>query len=99
MIQRLINKALKSPCTYKIAAASFDKKGTLLHTATNLPGNDTHRGLHAEEYVLIKSGVSRVASIIIVRVNSRGCLLPIDACESCLNLCRKYGIWLESLKP
>ena len=55
-------------------------------------------GLHAEIHVLIKAGASRVKTIVIVRTNKQGKVLPIHPCPTCKKICNKYNIEILSIK-
>ena len=94
---KLIKKAKKSTCTFKISAIGFSKKGNVLGITTNkFKLSKKMGGLHAEE-ALIKQFTSRLDKIIICRVGKTGDVLPIDPCEKCSKLAKKYNIKIISV--
>jgi hypothetical protein len=101
-------KARKSPCTYKVSAIAFDKKGDILGTASNshsrnwnvLDNSEVGRagtGEHAEQQLFDRYG-SNIKTILICRVGHSGILRPIDPCPVCQKIARKYGAKIISIK-
>lgn len=101
-------KAIKSPCTYKVSAIAFDKKGDILGTASNshsrnwnvLDKNDSGRsntGEHAEAQLFDRYG-SNIKTILICRVGRSGILRPISPCPTCQKIASKYGAKIISIK-
>lgn len=80
---------------YRVIAAGIDHKDRIISIATNLPRLRS-RGFHAEERVLMSSPRSLV-KILILRINSRGQQLPIDACSKCKRLASKRGVKIEPI--
>ena len=83
-------------CSQCVVAAGLDSRGTIISIATNGPANISRgkRGSHAEEKVIFKSPKS-LSRIVIIRVNKRGNLMPIDPCETCEKLAKKRNIKIE----
>lgn len=92
LTERLISKALSSPCKYKIAAAGIDYRGRIVSIFTNSKRiNKTGGGIHAEQAVIYRSPRS-VKTILIVRVSKTGKLLPIHPCEKCRRMAERFGV-------
>jgi hypothetical protein len=98
-----------SPCTYRISAIAFDKKGDILGHATNshslnwnvLEKEQAGRAgtaLHAEKKLMAQYG-RLIKTIVICRIGRSGVVRPIDACPSCKRAAAKYGIKIISLMP
>jgi hypothetical protein len=105
----LKEKAHCSPCTYRISAIAFDKKGNILGHTTNshsLNWNVLEKAecgragtaLHAEKR-LIAQYSRLIKTIVICRVGRSGKIRPIDPCPSCKKTAAKYGINIVSLMP
>lgn len=95
---RVINKAKKSFCKFKVSAVALDGKGDVISYSTNKPRFSKHHGgFHAERLLMSKYG-SRIKTIIICRVGNGGDLLPIDPCEACQKMADKLGIKILSIK-
>lgn len=103
----LKEKASHSPCTYKVSAVAFDKKGNILGHATNkhskwdvLDYGEGRAGtaMHAER-ILIKRYSQNIKTILICRVGRSGELRPIDPCPACKKAAEKYGIKIMSIYP
>lgn len=105
----LQEKAANSPCTYRISAVAFDKKGEILGHVTNS---------HSKNWnVLEKCGVGRagtsehaerrllqryrdlVKTIVICRIGRSGEIRPINPCKACLKVASKYGAKIVSVMP
>lgn len=96
-MERLIKKALKSRCKYKVAAVAFDHKGDILGYSSNRPRFSREGGSTHAEAALMKQYRSKIKTIIIVRVNNRGELKPIDPCEVCASIAQALGIRIQSI--
>lgn len=104
----LAKKARKSPCTVKIAAIAFDKRGKVLGHVTNshsvwevtdhTPKGRPGTGKHAEQRLLARYG-DNVKTIVICRVGHSGIVRPVDPCPACSKLARKYGVRIVSVCP
>jgi tRNA(Arg) A34 adenosine deaminase TadA len=76
------------------------KRGKLVSASTNIPIrepriNDTGRGcsIHAEAAAIRKAGnKAHGATLIVVRVNKSGKMLPSKPCKSCQGLISRSGI-------
>lgn len=108
ILETLKSKAKKSPCTYKVAAIAFDKKGDILGTATNSHSRNwnvlekydqgrSNTGEHAEQKLFDRYG-SNIKTIIICRVGHSGVPRPIDACPTCQKVAKKFGAKIISIK-
>lgn len=102
LIKKLINKASKSLCRYKVSAIGFDKNGKYLGCSVNefspsMRLSDRGVGIHAEMN-LIKRYRDKLKSIIICRVGNSGILRPIKPCKACHNCATKLGITIYTLK-
>ena len=102
----LKEKAMRSPCTYKISGIAFSKKGNILGHTTNshskwqvLDKSPIGRAGTAEhcEKRLIEQFGKRIHTIVICRIGRSGKLRPIDPCKSCLKLANKYGITIKTI--
>lgn len=104
----LVETASHSPCTYKVSAVAFDKKGNILGHSTNkhsiwdvLSDNGEGRAgtaVHAER-ALIKRYSNHIKTIVICRIGRSGEILPIDPCPACRKAASKYGIRIISVNP
>lgn len=103
----LTEKASHSPCTYKVSAIAFDKKGNILGHTTNkhskwdvLDYGEGRAGtaIHAERS-LIERYSNHIKTILICRVGRSGEILPIDPCPACRKAAAKYGIKIISVFP
>lgn len=109
LVSLLQEKATNSPCTYKISAVAFDRKGEILGHVTNS---------HSKNWnVLDKCGVGRagtaehaerrllqryrdlVKTIVICRIGRSGEIRPISPCKTCLKVASKYGAKIISIMP
>lgn len=95
---RLIKKALSSPCRFKVSSIGFDASGDVIALKTNLP-RFMHKGggIHAEMALMRQYG-GVLKSIVIIRVGSNGNLLPITPCATCLAKAKELGIKISSIK-
>lgn len=105
---RLRRTALRSPCSYRVAAAGIDYRGRLIAITTNLR-RLTHRhsdnslrhtwslDLHAEARLLLTTPRT-LSTIVIARVNSTGDFLPIHPCNDCERLASKRGVKIVSVE-
>lgn len=110
MLEQLLKeKASHSPCTYRISAVAFDRKGDILGHVTNshsvnwniLEKQKVGRAgtaFHAERRLLAQYG-QLIKTIVICRVGRGGDLRPIDPCPACQKAASKYGIKIVSLMP
>lgn len=109
MLELLKEKATHSPCTYKISAIAFDKKGDVLGHATNSHSKNWNvldkcgRGregtaAHAERQLFLRYR-DLVKTIVICRIGRAGDLLPIDPCPVCQKVAAKYGAKIISVMP
>ena len=93
----LIKKARKSSCNYKIGAIAISHKGEIIGRSFNTPpisGN----AYHAEQILMARYG-KNIKTIIIVRVNKTGGILPISPCDACKEMAEKYNIDIVSFMP
>lgn len=107
LLKLLTNKAKHSPCTYKISAVAFSKKGNILGHCTNnhsrwqvlekTPIGRAGTAEHAERSLIKKFG-QRIHTIIICRIGRSGEIRPIDPCETCAKLAKKYDITIKTVK-
>lgn len=96
LISRLIRAALRVEyCRYRIACAGLDYRGRIISIATNTP-RLPFRGAHAEER-LMRTSPRSLSRILLIRVNSKGELLPIDPCRVCQSIADKLGVKIERL--
>lgn len=96
---KLVRKAGRSSCRYKVSAIALDARGQVLACAFNSPRfAKIHGGEHAEIAVLKKSCIDKIKNIIIARVNKRGELLPIKPCSTCAYVLSKLGIKIQTLR-
>lgn len=92
-----IKKAEQSYCKYRVSAVGLDKKGNVIGTACNRPRFCKYGGsIHAEEN-LIGRYKGNLHTIIICRISDNGSVKPIDPCERCQKLAKKYGIKIVSI--
>lgn len=80
---------------YRVIAAGLDNNGNIISIATNKPRLQS-RSYHAEERIIFNSPKS-LRKILIIRVNRKGELLPIDPCHKCSRLSEKYNIKIHSI--
>lgn len=109
MLELLKEKATHSPCSYRVAAIAFDKKGNVLGHATNSHSKNWNvldkcgvgregTGVHAERQLFMRYR-DLVKTIIICRVGRAGAILPIDPCSVCRKVAAKYGAKIISVMP
>lgn len=90
--ERLIRKAMKSWCEFKIAAIGLSARGETLAIACNRPRFLRQGGgVHAEMAVML-SAPRNLRTIVIVRVNKKGELLPVKPCKACARKARDRGV-------
>lgn len=99
--EKLINKAKKSNCHFKVSAIGYDANGNIIGSAVNsfhpsLRLSSKGVGLHAEINLIRRYG-NLIKTIVICRVGNSGNLLPIDPCEKCLDCATKLGIKIYSI--
>ena len=94
---RLRKKANQSQCNFKVAAIAFDKQGKILGFANNkFKFSRRMGGIHAEE-ALIAQYRKNIAKILICRTGRGGDFLPIEPCEKCQKLAKKFNIKIMSI--
>ena len=94
---RLTKEALKSSCNYKVSAIAYSRKGNILGISHCQHRFNRHGGgIHAELVLMRKFGKS-IATIVIMRVNKNGSVLPIDPCEVCAKIAQKMNIRIKSI--
>ena len=109
LVDLLQEKATHSPCTYKISAICFDKKGNVLGHATNSHSKNWNvldkcgegregTTRHAER-VLLERYRDLVKTIVICRIGRSGNLRPINPCKTCIKAAAKYGAKIISVMP
>lgn len=101
LINLAIKKAQQSNCTYKIAALGFNDKGDYVGCVFNKKSNSTHinvgkNGIHAEIDIFKRYHPS---SILILRTNNSGKLLPIHPCKRCRSILLTNRVRLFTLEP
>jgi len=93
----LIRKAKKSVCCYKISALGINHKGEILACTFNKPRfNHKGGGIHAEMQ-LMKIFKTNLKKIFLIRLGSKGNILPIHPCKVCSNKARELNIEVVSL--
>lgn len=96
--QLAIRKAKKSICTYKVSAIGLNKRGEVIGKTFNSPWLDKRRGSsHAEMALMKKYSKRGLKTIILVRVNNDGKLLPIDPCDVCAKKAQELGIKIKTI--
>lgn len=96
LVSRLIRAALRvHHCRYRVACAGIDHRGRIISITTNTP-KLVNRGDHAEERLMRRSPRS-LTKIVLLRVNARGQILPIDPCRVCSSIANKLGIKIERI--
>jgi cytidine deaminase len=97
ILLRAIRKAQNSTCRYKVCCIGFNRKGDLLGTTNNIRRLDKQgMSLHAEVVMLKRFG-RKVNSIVLIRTNNSGKLLPIHPCDTCRSLLDNYGITVRTI--
>lgn len=107
LYMRLSEVCCHSPCTYKVGAIAFDKKGDILGEYSNSYSlwvdnegqktlNRRGTGRHAEARLIRRYG-RRIRTILIMRVGKGGSLKPIDPCPTCQKLAEKYNIKIQTV--
>ena len=107
IIADLKDKAAQSPCTYRIAAIAFDKKGDVLgHISNNHSSWDVIEkengigragtGKHAERLLIGRYG-KNIKSMLIARIGRSGDLKPISPCKACQKAADKLGIKIHTV--
>lgn len=96
LLTQMMKKAASNSSQYHLAAAAFDKKGTLLSISTNSFRRDSigihkHSGYHAEMKLIHRHG-PKMKSILLLRIGNAGDILPIDPCPKCAAVLQKMGI-------
>lgn len=109
LMSLLKEKASHSPCTYRVSAIALDAKGDVLGHATNQhsrnwnvldKAEEGREGTadHAEQRLFSRYG-QLVKTVIICRVGRNGALRPIDPCQTCQKIAKKYGAKIVSVMP
>lgn len=94
---RMIRAALKvTECRYRVAAAGIDHRNRIIGIKVNSPKH-VMRGDHAEER-LMREMPRSLKRIVIIRVNSKGEMLPIDPCVTCARIADKLGVTIEKVE-
>ena len=97
IIDRVINKAKKSSCDYKVAAIGISDDGRVLGSFFNKPRFQRKGGsIHAEMQVM-KNFKGNLKTILIVRVGESGTLLPIHPCPVCKEKAKELNVKIVSL--
>ena len=98
ILDRLVRKARTSACRFAVAAIGIDGRGTVIASRTNRPRFSRHGGgVHAEMAVMLASPRS-LRTILIVRVNRLGDLMPIDPCPVCARKAEELGIRIRTVE-
>ena len=96
IINRVINKAKKSICQYKIAAIGISDDGRVLGCYTNIPRFARRGGgIHAEMQVM-KNFKGNLKTILITRIGGSG-ILPIHPCPVCKEKANELNVKIISL--
>lgn len=96
LYSRMIRAALRvTECRYRVCAVGIDHRGRIISIKVNNPKH-VMRGDHAEERIMRESPRS-LRRIVIVRVNSKGEMLPIDPCETCIRIANKLGVTIRTV--
>lgn len=97
IINKAINKAKKSSCRYRVAAIGLNNKNEPIGITSNTPRFEHFGGsLHAE-MALMKKSNKALKSIVILRTNAKGKLMPIHACKACQSTADSLGIKIINL--
>lgn len=105
-LETAVQLALSTDGRFKVAALLFDRKGNLLSSAHNSyvkshplqkhyaerVGRSEKAFLHAEIAALLKLKGRKAKKILLVRVNNKGKLLPVDPCPICALALREHGV-------
>lgn len=102
LLLQMKKKAASNSSQYHLAAAAFDKKGTLLSISTNSFRRDDigirkYSGYHAEMKLLHRHGL-QMKSILLLRIGNNGDVLPIDPCPKCAAVLKKMGIKITPIR-
>ncbi len=96
-VKRAIKKAQQSQCHFKICAIGLDKDGEILGYVNNSARfSRKGGGLHAEQRLMARYQ-QHIKTIIIIRTNITGSLLPIDPCDMCKRKADELGIKIITL--
>ena len=98
ILEKAKNKAIQSPCKYKISALGFNKRGELIGSSFNKPRFYRRGGSEHAEMLLMKNYTKGLATILICRVNSNGKFLPIEPCNMCQTKANELGIKIVTIK-
>src|ERR1041385_9211460 len=90
--ERLIKKANKSSCKYRVSAVGLNSRGTVIISACNTPRLSKYGGGCHAEMTCMKKAPKSLKTIIILRVGSKGQIRPIDPCDACDKQARQLGI-------
>ena len=97
--ERAISKALQSSCRFKISAIGLNRKGDIIdYSCNHVRYQKDKGGLHAEQLLIRRNG-RKLKTIIICRVNNSGDILPIEPCEKCKKIAKRYDIKIVSINP
>ena len=104
ILYRLHKKAMTSVSQYRISCVALNHKGEVIGYTTNKFRKDRIRptigsGLHAESLAIAKFFPFGLKTLLIMRIGNKGDILPIDPCEDCQKMARKYGITIRSVCP
>ena len=98
MFTRMIRKALKSACRFKIAAMGVNHRGEVVGVTFNSPRFCRYGGGNHAEIMLMKRYGRHLETIYICRVSRTGKLLPIVACGNCKKKAEELGIKIISIE-
>lgn len=92
MFERLLKKAMKSVCHFRVAALGVDKRGKILGITFSHPRFSRKGGsVHAEIAMMRRYG-KRLGKIYICRVTKTKSMLPIHPCIVCQKTADSLGI-------
>jgi cytidine deaminase len=100
LLDRMRQKAITSPCCFKVSAAAIDNRGRIIDITRNAHRNPANlgdnRSWHAEE-IVIHRNPPIIRRILIARFNKNGKQLPIVPCSHCEEIAGKRGIEIVSI--
>lgn len=104
ILRRLHKKCLQSPSQYRISCVALNKKGEVLGYTSNKFRKDNIKpligsGLHSEQIAIARFAPLGLKTLLIMRIGLSGKILPIDPCEDCQKMAKKYGVTIRSVLP
>ena len=95
-LSRLVKKARKSTCRYKVAAIGFDERNKFVGVSFNKHRFSKFGGSYHAEMNLMRRYGNKIKSIFVCRINCSG-LKRMHPCPACLSKAIDLGISIYTI--